>query len=95
MSGKRNVSVCRGHQLANALYVPSRLRLKSSYRVKRKSIFLGCVKRGFVLVRCYTLKPMAATHLLDLVQGPAECVDWLILAGQQIVLRAQHIRIHY
>ncbi len=22
MSGKRNVSVCRGHELANALYVP-------------------------------------------------------------------------
>ncbi len=26
MSGKRNVSVCRGHELANALYMPAVLK---------------------------------------------------------------------
>ncbi len=41
---------------------------------------------SFVEGKCCVRKPVAASHILDLAQGPTERVDWLTLA-RQLVLR--------
>ncbi len=56
MSGKRNVSVCRGHELANALYVAARLlSAHMSYRNNQKK-FSHYSKHGMYSIYCLTSK---------------------------------------
>ncbi len=43
---------------------------------------------------CCILKPVAATHFLDLAKDLAECVDWLTLTGQLVLRTHCAIPIH-
>ncbi len=56
MSGKRNVSVCSGHELANALYIPY---LFVSLNLTDKSIAVLMIKPFVIMVggmlRCFEI----------------------------------------